>query len=128
MGYRVDVKRGPLPIMSLDEARQRIQKLHEVAAIRCGYKHTAESIADENRPPPYSQVYPIMFPDGPLRATRREPHTRRFAARIVDYLWHTDLHELKAETDKSPGTRDVLYMMSFIDDRPVHCALGIADQ
>jgi hypothetical protein len=86
VGYRVDVKRGPLPIMSLDEARQRIQKLHEVEDIRCGYQRTAESIADENRPPPCGQVYAIMFPDGPLRATKREPHTRRFEAKFVDYF------------------------------------------
>jgi transposase InsO family protein len=58
-----------------------------------------------------------MFPDGPLPATKQEPHTRRFEAKFVDYLWHTDLHELKAETDKTIGTRDILYMIAFIDDR-----------
>jgi hypothetical protein len=52
VGYRVDVKRGPLPIISLDEVRQRIQALHEVEDIRCGDKRTTESIADPNEAPP----------------------------------------------------------------------------
>jgi hypothetical protein len=75
VGYRVNVKRGPLPIMSLNETRQRIQKLHEVEDIRCGYKRTAEFIADETQPPPYNQVTPLCSPIVPCMRQNKN-HTR----------------------------------------------------
>jgi transposase InsO family protein len=60
-------------------------------------------------------VYQILHP---LRAPVNRPvrvHDHLFVAKYVDYLWHTDLHELHVPDETTGGTR-ICYLTAFLDD------------
>jgi transposase InsO family protein len=42
-------------------------------------------------------------------------HTKSYSAKYKDYLWHTDLHEVKSQPDPHGG-RTITYMIAFMDD------------
>jgi transposase InsO family protein len=89
--------------------------LRQVRGIRCGYRHTAESIALPGEAPPYEAVYRILYPLDARPARLPRVHNHRFVARYVDYLWHTDLHEIQVTDDPATGIY-TLYLIAFIDD------------
>jgi hypothetical protein len=94
---------------------QRIRELGQVRGIQCGYRHTAESMALPGQSPPYHAVYAILHlvtvpVDRPVRI-----HDHRFVAKYVNYLWHTDLHEIQVPDDATGGTR-IIYLIAFLDD------------
>jgi transposase InsO family protein len=56
-----------------------------------------------------------MHPDKPIFGRPKDLHKHRFESKYVDYLWHTDLHEILipgAET----GERRIVYLIAFLDD------------
>jgi transposase InsO family protein len=107
--------RGRPRTPGLDFIAQRVHEFREARGIRCGYRHTAESIALPGEAPRYEAVYRLLHPLDARPARLPRVHTRRFVARYVDYLWHTDLHEIQVTDELATGIY-TLCLIAFIDD------------
>jgi hypothetical protein len=83
--------------------------------IWAGYQHTTESIALPGEPPPYHVDYEILRPVEPQPEKPVRQHDHRFVAKYVDYLWHTDLHEIVIPDEETGGLRTI-YLIAFLDD------------
>jgi transposase InsO family protein len=55
-----------------------------------------------------------MHPDKPISERRKDIHEDRFESKYVDYLWHTDLHEISIPDEETAGRR-IIYLMGFLD-------------
>jgi transposase InsO family protein len=106
---------GRRPAYDLDEIRQLVDDLRVTHGIKCGYKRAAESIAHPGRAPPYHAVRQIMHPEKPISHRPKDLHEHRFEAKYVDYLWHTDLHEILI-TNSETGVMHLVYLIAFLDD------------
>jgi hypothetical protein len=77
-----------------------------------GYKRAATSLVPPGVPPPYNAAYRLLHPEPRRRPAPLDQHLRHFDAKYVDYLWHTDLHQLTSSTD----AQGLSYIIAFIDD------------
>jgi hypothetical protein len=87
---------GRLRTPDRDLIELQCRELREIEGIGFGYRHTAECIPLPGQPTPSNVAYQILHP---LRAPVNRPvrvHDHMFVAKYVDYLGHTDLHELHA--------------------------------
>jgi hypothetical protein len=83
--------------------------------IKCGYKHTAQSIALPDAPPPYHIVYEILRAALPQVQRPIRHHDHLFVAKYVDYLRYTGFHEI-VFPDGQTLARRTMYLIAFLDD------------
>jgi hypothetical protein len=106
------IHRFPLPDRHL--IGERVRQFRGVRGIHCRYRHTAQSIALPGQPPPHHTVSQILHPlprpvDRPPRV-----HNHRFVARYVDYLRHTDVHEMQMLNERIGGD-STISLIAFLD-------------
>jgi hypothetical protein len=80
---------GRLPNPEIQSIRDRVFDFRCRLGIKCGYKHTTQSIALPDEPPPYHVVYEILRAALPPVQRPVRHHDHLFVAKYVDYLWHT---------------------------------------
>jgi hypothetical protein len=113
--FPIKTKSGPLCRSNREEIERRLEFLRNGLGLDVGYKRAAESIVHPGQDPPYGPVYSLMCHPEPKPEKLTNLHTHRFHAKYVDYLWHTDLHQLSSTVDKQ-GNTHILYMIAFMDD------------
>jgi hypothetical protein len=104
-----------LPGSDLEEIRRLVTDLRVSQGIKCGYRRAAESIAQPGEAPPYWAVRQVMHRDKPISERRKDLHEHRLESKYVDYLWHTDLHEILIPDEETDGRR-IVYLIAFLDD------------
>jgi transposase InsO family protein len=115
LNLRITLKPGPLPSRNIDKISRKIDFLRNVVGLSPGYKRTAASITQPAERPPYAAVYSLMFHPEPRIFKPMPSHNHRLNARYVDYIWHTDLHEVGMVSDLQENSQK-LDLIAFIDD------------
>jgi transposase InsO family protein len=114
-GVQVTISIGGPPVPDRNLIAERVRELREGPGIRCGYRHTAESIALPGQRPHYHAVYQILHRLGRQPDRPRRVHTHMFVAKYIAYMWHTDLHEIQVRDEATGGTSRI-YVIAFLDD------------
>jgi transposase InsO family protein len=109
------VRRGPILLCDPDDARRRPMTFAAMTYLMPGYKRLAMSITPEGLPPLFNEVYQIAHALAAHKTPEKLLHTKSFSAKDKDYLWHTDLHEIKSQPVPQGG-RSITYMIAFMDD------------
>jgi hypothetical protein len=110
-----ELPRGPLSVYDPDDLRRSVDAFRQTTHLTPGYKRLAISIAPEGVPPPFNAVYRAVYPRPAHKRPGKPLHPNRFDAKYTDYLWHTDLHEVRTPPDPQ-GDRSLLYVIAFMDD------------
>jgi transposase InsO family protein len=102
------------PYKHIEDELENYYNEYTSGGLNLSYRHLAEQCLIKSNPS-YSQALKAvrMHKGYTPNHSQYLGHPRRFNAKYVDYLWHTDIHYLKVQED---GALKIKYCLAFLDD------------